>query len=75
MWQHVFEALVTKGAKTQMAEEIVKYFKIHFGGRFLQEKGLGWVEVSDKVARTKVATCFRTMRSTRKKDVRTISFP
>ncbi len=66
--QKVFDILQTKGDKTRMAEDIVKHVKAELGGRFLQAKGFGWIEVPDKVARTKVATCFRTMRCGRKKD-------
>jgi hypothetical protein len=72
---NIFEALTSKLAKTKMAEEIVQHFKLNVGGRFLQEKGSGWVEVSDKVARTKVANCFRTMRCARKKDEGTNILP
>ena len=65
---HIFDALPTKAAKTRMADDLVRQVKIEFGGRFLEEKGSGWIEVSDKVARTKVATYFRTLRSMRRKD-------
>jgi hypothetical protein len=51
-----------------MADDVVKVVKIEFGGRFLQEKGFGWIEVSDKVARTKVAASFRTFRYIRRQD-------
>jgi hypothetical protein len=64
----VFDILQTKGEKTRMAEDIVKHVKAVLGGRFLQAKGFGWIEIPDKMARTKVATCFRTMRCVRKKD-------
>jgi hypothetical protein len=65
---HMFDALPTKAAKTRMADDLVRQVKIEFGGRFLEEKGFSWIEVPDKVARTKVATYFRTLRSMRKKD-------
>jgi hypothetical protein len=65
---HIFDALPTKAAKTSMADDLVRQVKIEFGGSFLQEKGFAWIEVPDKVARTKVATYFRTLRSIRRKD-------
>jgi hypothetical protein len=67
LW-HIFEALQTKGAKSRMAGDVVRQVKLEFGARFLEEKGFGWTEVPDKVARTKVATYFRTLRSNRRKD-------
>jgi hypothetical protein len=47
--------------------ELVRLLVQARNGRFLKEEGSGWSEVPDIMARTKVATCFRTARHRKKK--------
>jgi len=55
----------TKRGKTDIAARIV--VAIQLQGRFLQESGLGWVEVNDKAARQKVSHAFRDTCKKKKK--------
>jgi len=62
-----YNDLQSKGESTKMTWEIVRILKTQYGARFLKEDDkytnkLGWVEVSNDVARSKVRIAFRDAR-------------
>mmetsp|Transcript_3739 Transcript_3739/g.9787 ORF Transcript_3739/g.9787 Transcript_3739/m.9787 type:complete len:768 (-) Transcript_3739:404-2707(-) len=69
--QHKLEEYASAKSKKQTTDvtwEVVRTLKGKFGARFLKEEniennGLGWIEVSNEIARQKVRIAFRDLRT------------